>query len=101
MEIAADLYSEGKLKFSVEIDSDGDGMVSKEEWEAPEEGTPEDLGTEMAEAAAADENAEDPDDLPTAEQSEPPAAPAPAAVAFHARPVVFQRRHRAAAHANR
>jgi len=91
MEIATDLYSEGKLKFLVEIDSDGDGMVSKEEWEAPEEGTPENLGTEIAEAAAADENAEDPDDLPTAEQSEPPAAPAPAAVAFHARPVVFQR----------
>merc|ERR1719231_569781 len=52
-ELAAKLHEEGKLKYLDELDTDGDGVVSKEEWEAPEEGSAEDLGTEIAEAAAA------------------------------------------------
>merc|ERR1719231_1826345 len=78
-EMAAKLHEEGKLKYLDELDTDGDGVVSKEEWEAPEEGSPEDLGSEVAEAAESDENAEDPDDLEPAEHSEVSAAPAPAA----------------------
>merc|ERR1719443_1283611 len=91
-ELAAELYAKGELKFLEDLDTDGDGVVSKEEWEAPEEGTPEDLGSEIAESAAADENAEDPDDLQPAEQSEPPAAAPAAAVAFHGRPVAGHHR---------
>jgi len=87
-EMAAELEDEMWKK----LDTDGDGVLSKEEWEAPEQGTPENLGSEIGEAAAADENAEDPDDLPTAEQSEVPSSPAPAVVAFHVRPMAGRHR---------
>lgn len=64
------------------VDTDGDGVINPEEYAAAHQ---EGMGSEMAEAAAADNNLPDPDDLhrdptPAAPGPSPAASPAPAAV---------------------
>merc|ERR1719408_1016284 len=56
-DITGDL--EGIVK---EMDKDGDGKISRSEFEGPPE-KDEDLGGELVEAASGDKNGEDPDDL--------------------------------------
>lgn len=83
-------------KFVAGVDKGGDGKISREEWNRAVSGPPEDMGTELAEAAeAADAGAADPDALPAAEHSEDgrgkgkgkgaPAAGSPAAMFLRAR----------------
>merc|ERR1719201_220258 len=88
-DITGDL--EGIVK---EMDKDGDGKISRSEFEGPPE-KDEDLGGELVEAARGDKNGEDIDDLhrvehptmsPVPEDYLPsPAAGAPAAALFFAR----------------
>jgi len=65
------------------VDTNDDGEISGDEYVAKDEGT--DLGSELKEAADADEDAEEMEDLSRADGA---AAPAPAAASF------AQRQHR-------
>jgi len=68
------------------VDTDGDGQIEGDEYTESDEDGGSDMGQEIKEAAAADEDAKDPDDLPTAD-----AAPAPAASMISTRFKVAQR----------
>jgi len=58
------------------VDTDGDGQIEGDEYvDAPEDGG-SDLGEELTEAAGADEDAKDPDDLPRSGEEGAPAGAA-------------------------
>lgn len=57
-----------------EVDKNGDGKIEGDEYEEPAEDGGSDMGEEMADAAEADEDAEDPDDLNQQPDEEAPAA---------------------------
>merc|ERR1719326_931512 len=54
------------------VDTDDDGEISGAEYTAKDEGS--DMGTELGEAASADEDAKEIDDLPRADGAAPPAS---------------------------
>jgi len=93
------------------MDHDGDGAISKAEFERPADS--EDLGSELNEATEDDKNEKEPDDLHRAEHptavpppedyfpaspAPGPASPSPAAALFFARLAGAQHRHARARH---
>merc|ERR1719389_677511 len=75
--LISDYRSEVKTAFA-DLDTNGDGVLSKDEYYAKASST---MGDELSEEAQADEDATDPDDIGREDAVDESDAPAPAAAA--------------------